>query len=156
VHPQPRTAPQRLDPLAPNHQSACLALDAAALGGLWSAAQWQTELAEEARPGIGLWEGETLLAMACGWLIVEELHITLVAVDPGRRRQGLGRLVLQGLIETARQRGARYATLEVSTANAAARALYASAGFEEAGVRRGYYRNGEDALIEWLRLKSGG
>jgi ribosomal-protein-alanine N-acetyltransferase len=152
VHPQPRTAPQRLGPLGLEHLSACQALDAAVLGGLWSAAQWQTELAEEGRPGIGLWEGEALLAMACGWLIVDELHITLVAVDPGHRRQGLGRRVLQGLISTARQRGAHYATLEVSTANTAARGLYGAAGFQEAGVRRGYYRNGEDALIQWLRL----
>ncbi len=152
VHPQPRTAPQRLDSLGPEHQAACLALDAAALGGLWSAAQWQTELAAAARPGIGLWEEEALLAMACGWLIVDELHITLVAVDPGRRRQGLGRLVLQGLIAAGQQRGARYATLEVSSANEPARALYGAAGFEEAGLRRGYYRNGEDALIQWLRL----
>jgi ribosomal-protein-alanine N-acetyltransferase len=60
--------------------------------------------------------------------------------------------VLQGLISTARQRGAHYATLEVSTANTAAQGLYGAAGFQEAGVRRGYYRNGEDALIQWLRL----
>ena len=84
--------------------------------------------------------------------LVDELHITLVAVDPGRRRQGLGRLVLQGLIAAGQQRGARYATLEVSSANGPARALYGAAGFEEAGLRRGYYRNGEDALIQWLRL----
>ncbi len=139
-------------PLRPADLSACLELDAAALGGLWSAAQWQTELAAESRPGLGIWEEGGLVAMACGWMILEELHITLVAVDPLRRRQGLGALVLQALLELGRSHGARHATLEVSTANAPALALYAAAGFQEAGVRRRYYRNGEDALIEWMRL----
>ena len=153
MNPQERTAPQQLRPLGAADREACLALDGAALGCLWSAGQWQTELEAESRPGIGLWEEGRLLAMACGWLIVDELHITLVAVDPQRRRQGLGRRVLGELIGAAARRGAGYATLEVSSANGAARALYAALGFKEAGVRRGYYRNGEDALIEWLRLK---
>jgi len=138
--------------LVPADLSACLALDGAALGGLWSAAQWQIELADEGRPGLGIWEAERLLAMACGWLILDELHITLVAVDPARRRRGLGGWLLGALLEQARSLGARHATLEVSTANPPALALYAGAGFQEAGVRRGYYRNGEDALIQWMRL----
>jgi ribosomal-protein-alanine N-acetyltransferase len=41
----------------------------------------------------------------------------------------------------------------VASGNGAARGLYAAAGFREAGVRRHYYRNGDDAVINWLRLK---
>jgi ribosomal-protein-alanine N-acetyltransferase len=48
--------------------------------------------------------------------------------------------------------GAIRATLEVRRANVEARALYGYFGFQEAGVRRAYYRNGEDALIQWLNL----
>ena len=99
-----------------------------------------------------LWQADTLLAMASGWLVVDELHITLVAVAPGQRRQGLGRQVLEALFEHARQQGARHATLEVAATNAAAVGLYRSLGFQDAGLRRGYYRNGDDALIQWLRL----
>ena len=132
---------------------ACLALDQAALGGLWSQAQWCTELADGRRPGVGLWLGPRLLAMACGWLVVDELHITLVATDPSQRRQGLGRQVLSGLLQQGREAGAAHATLEVAAANAAAVGLYAALGFETAGVRRGYYRNGDDALIQWARLQ---
>lgn len=152
LDPQTRTAPQRLRPLAPDDLEACLGLDRAALGGLWSVDQWRTELAASGRPGIGLWQERELRAMACGWLILDELHITLVAVAPDWRRQGLGRRVLQALLELGRGQGGRHATLEVSTTNDAARGLYAAAGFQEAGVRRGYYRNGDDALIEWMRL----
>lgn len=129
-------------------------LDQRCLGGLWSASQWTTELAEPQRPGVGLWERDTLVAVACGWLILEELHITLVAVDPLRRRKGLGRQVLEALLKEGRSRGAERATLEVASSNAAARALYARAGFAEAGCRRGYYRNGDDALIQWLKLSA--
>ena len=154
---EPRTPlepPAQPRPLGPEHLELCLALDQRCLGGLWSAAQWSTELAEPQRPGVGLWHGRSLVAMACGWLILEELHITLVAVDPLRRRRGLGRQVLAALLAEGRSRGAERATLEVASSNAAAQALYARAGFQEAGRRRGYYRNGDDALIEWLKLSA--
>jgi len=138
--------------LAPEHMEACLSLDQASLGGLWNRAQWQSELAEQRRPGVGLWQGQQLLAMASGWLVVDELHITVVAVDPEQRRRGLGQQVLKALLLEAGQQGALHATLEVAPANTAAVALYRRLGFRDAGVRRGYYRNGEDALIQWLRL----
>jgi ribosomal-protein-alanine N-acetyltransferase len=140
--------------LRPEHLEHCLALDQRSLDGLWSSSQWATELAAPLRPGLGLWQQGELRAMACGWLILEELHITLVAVDPGQRRQGLGRQVLQALLDDGRSRGAERATLEVASGNTAARALYADAGFLSAGCRRGYYRNGDDALIQWLKLSA--
>ena len=129
-----------------------LELDQRALGGLWSEAQWRTELADPRRPGVGLRQGEVLQALACGWLVVDELHITAVAVDPGVRRCGLGTQALEGLLLEARRQGAVRATLEVAAGNPAALGLYARLGFATAGIRRGYYRNGDDALIQWRRL----
>ena len=130
----------------------CLGLDQRCFGGLWSRQQWGRELADPQRPGLGLWQDGRLVAMACAWLIVDELHITLVAVAPEQRRRGLGRQVLEELLVVARHQGAQHATLEVATTNGAAVALYRSLGFRDAGLRRGYYRNGDDALIQWLRL----
>ena len=138
--------------LSPEHLEACVALDAAALGGLWSREQLRLELEAAGRPGAGLWQQGQLVAMACGWLVVDELHITLVAVAPERRRQGLGRRVLEDLLRRGRAGGASRATLEVAAANGAALALYGACGFRQAGVRRGYYRNGDDALIQWVNL----
>lgn len=152
--PQPAEEGLRLASLEPAHREACLALDTRCLGGLWSASQWSTELAEPQRPGLGFWQHEQLVAMACGWLILEELHITLVAVDPTQRRRGLARRLLSALFNEGRSRGAKHATLEVASGNAAALALYRQAGFQEAGRRRGYYRNGDDALIQWLKLSN--
>lgn len=141
-----------LAPLGLPDLEACLGLDAASLGGLWSAEQWRRELQDPQRPGIGLRRGGALLAMACGWLVLDELHITLVAVDPAHRRRGLGRRVLQQLLADGRSLGAERATLEVSADNAAAQVLYAGSGFTTAGVRRRYYRDGSDALIQWISL----
>ncbi len=146
------THTDRLAPLALPDLAACLALDAASLGGLWSPEQWRVELEETQRPGVGLRRGGSLLAMACGWLVLDELHITLVAVDPQHRRQGLGRRVLLELLAAGRRLGAERATLEVSAGNAAAQALYGRCGFSTAGRRRRYYRDGSDALIQWTRL----
>jgi ribosomal-protein-alanine N-acetyltransferase len=139
-------------PLVPADAPDCLALDRAALGGLWNLEQWQRELEEEGRPGLGLRQGPELLAMASGWLVVDELHITLVAVAPDQRRRGLGRRVLQELMDAGRARGASRATLEVAAGNGAGIALYGALGFRTAGIRHGYYRNGEDALIQWVNL----
>ena len=139
--------------LGPEQLEACLQLDQRALGGLWKREQWATELADPRRPCLGLMQQGQLLALACGWLVVDELHITAVAVDPGQQRRGLGRRILEALLEAAAGQGASHATLEVSAANAAACALYERCGFSTAGVRRGYYRNGDDALIQWRRLR---
>jgi len=139
-------------PLGPGALQACLELDQLCFGGLWSDQHWRSELADPQRPGLGLWLQHRLVAMACAWLVVDELHITLVAVDPARRRQGLARQLLRGLLRQGRQLGATRATLEVGSGNPAALGLYRALGFHTAGVRRAYYSSGEDALIQWLEL----
>jgi len=92
--------------LGPAELQACLALDRLCLGGLWSAQQWRTELADPQRVGLGLMQAGRLLAIACAWLIVDELHITLVAVDPAHRRRGLAQGLLRALLQRGRELGA--------------------------------------------------
>jgi ribosomal-protein-alanine N-acetyltransferase len=139
--------------LGPEQLEACLALDQASLAGLWTRAQWQQELSQGDRICMGLVLEQRLVAVACGWLVLDELQIGAVAVAPEHRRQGHGQRVLIALLREARRQGAANATLEVSAANTAATALYGRCGFSTAGIRRGYYRNGDDALIQWLRLQ---
>jgi [ribosomal protein S18]-alanine N-acetyltransferase len=139
--------------LGPADLDACYQLDQQALGGLWTREQWARELEEPRRPCLGLRDGSQLVAMASGWLVVDELHITAVAVAPTHRQRGLGSLMLQALLGQGAALGAKHATLEVAAGNSAALALYARQGFKTAGVRRGYYRNGEDALIQWRRVQ---
>ncbi len=95
-------------------------------------------------------EESRLVGFAGMWVIFDEAHITTLAVDPFRRRQGVGERLLLALVELATGRGARWMTLEVRPSNAAALALYRKFGFRDVAVRRRYYSdNGEDALIMW-------
>ena len=136
---------------------ACLSLDGAALGGFWSESQWRSELEGAGRLCLGIDAADasdpaSLVAVACGWLVVDELHITVLAVHPAGRRRGLGRQLLEALLAAAQARGAQHATLEVAADNQAALALYGACAFRTAGTRRGYYRGGQDALIQWKRI----
>ncbi len=93
---------------------------------------------------------ETIVGLCCLWAILEEAHITILAVHPEYRGLGLGQAMLYALLKSAWERGLEWATLEVRTSNQAARSLYEKFGFEEVGRRRHYYKDtGEDALILW-------
>ena len=92
-------------------------------------------------------DGRTI-GYLCLWEIADELHITNVAVDPRCRRQGVGRMLLRGVLEDARERRLRLVVLEVRPSNAEARSLYEGFGFRVIGRRHGYYYDtGEDALV---------
>lgn len=92
------------------------------------------------------------MALGCCWSIVEEAHVTIMAVHPDFQGQGLGQLILLGLLRDAWLRGLERATLEVRESNTAAIALYEKFGFTTAGRRKKYYQaTGEDALIMWRK-----
>ena len=97
-------------------------------------------------------EGGKVCAYAGIWLIPPEGYITNVAVHPDKRRCGIGSLLLKKLMEDALSEGITDYTLEVRVSNEPAIALYRAFGFEEAGVRKRYYQDGEDALIMWAHL----
>ena len=91
---------------------------------------------------------DRLVAYAGMWIVLDEAHITNIAVHPDYRGKGFGRMILKTLIGVAKDIGMERMTLEVRVSNMAAISLYKSLGFEDAGVRRGYYAdNGEDAQI---------
>jgi [ribosomal protein S18]-alanine N-acetyltransferase len=84
------------------------------------------------------------------WLMVDEAHVTSVAVHPQFRGKGLGELLMLSLMEVALRLNARFVTLEVRVSNAVARKLYEKLGFREAGIRPRYYTdNNEDAVVMW-------
>jgi ribosomal-protein-alanine N-acetyltransferase len=92
-----------------------------------------------------------LLGLGCYWAILDEAHITVLAVDPRYQRRGLGKWLLVNLLTDACDRALTRATLEVRPSNSRALALYESFGFETLGRRRRYYADGEDALILWRK-----
>ena len=87
----------------------------------------------------------------CGfWLIMDEGHITTLAVKPSLRNKGLGEMMIQKMIETGYEKKVKWFTLEVRASNIPAQNLYYKYGFKSLGLRKKYYQdNGEDALIMW-------
>ncbi|HZJ83666.1 MAG TPA: ribosomal protein S18-alanine N-acetyltransferase [Clostridia bacterium] len=84
------------------------------------------------------------------WIILDEAHITNIAIHPKHRGQGLGEAIMKALIDTAIELKIDSMTLEVRVSNLVAKNLYRKLGFTEVGIRKGYYTDdGEDALIMW-------
>jgi len=91
---------------------------------------------------------EHILGTAGFWTMVDEVHITTIAVRDACRRQGIGEWLLISIIDMAAQLNAHIVTLEVRVSNKQAQALYKKYGFRPAGMRPRYYSdNGEDALF---------
>ncbi|NLV77122.1 MAG: ribosomal protein S18-alanine N-acetyltransferase [Tissierellia bacterium] len=88
------------------------------------------------------------------WLIIDEGHVTNIAVDKEYRGLGLGNKLLEGLIQLCIDRDIKHITLEVRKSNEVAKGLYKKYGFKECGIRPGYYTdNNEDAIIMWKTIE---
>ncbi len=99
-------------------------------------------------PGFGLIATNTApVGFALARLIIDEAEIISLGILPASRRRGVGALILNQLTDQCRARGATCLFLEVAAPNLAATTLYRSHGFAEAGKRRQYYPNGDDALV---------
>ncbi|MDN4594570.1 ribosomal protein S18-alanine N-acetyltransferase [Polycladomyces subterraneus] len=94
------------------------------------------------------------IAGYCGmWIVVDEAHITNIAIHPKYRGKKLGQATLAYMKRLARLLGADKMTLEVRVSNHVAQHVYRKLGFEAKGIRPRYYSdNQEDALIMWVTL----
>jgi len=84
------------------------------------------------------------------WVMLEDSHITTIAVAPEHRGRRYGEIMLVRLLDEAIARGASWMTLEVRESNTVAQGLYRKYGFTSVSTRRGYYSdNNENALVMW-------
>jgi [ribosomal protein S18]-alanine N-acetyltransferase len=138
-----------VSPMLPSDLDAVLGIERASFSVPWSRESFLFELEANpyARNFVMRREG-TIVAFACVWVVEDELKINNVAVDPGERRKGHAAALLRWVLDFGRSEGCTEATLEVRPSNEAARTLYAAYGFEEVGLRKGYYRDThEDAIL---------
>jgi len=91
-------------------------------------------------------ENGVVLGYAVAWG-KEEVHLANLAVTGERRGKGIGSRLLEEVIAFARGNRSESLYLEVRVANAVAQRFYANRGFVPTFVRKGYYENGEDAVI---------
>ncbi|MEH7098091.1 ribosomal protein S18-alanine N-acetyltransferase [Neobacillus vireti] len=102
---------------------------------------------------IVLEENEKIVGYCGTWIVIDEAHVTNIAIRPEYRGKKLGEALLSKLISTTREMGARSMTLEVRVTNHVAQSLYRKFGFQNGGIRKNYYSdNQEDALIMWVNL----
>lgn len=147
-----------IKPLTEKELDQVVALDNVCLGGLWSLKGYQREIAS---PNSSLFimtissqSEEQVIGLACFWAVLEEAHITLLAIHPDFQGQGLGKSLLNYLLAEAENKGLKRATLEVAENNLKALSLYQKFGFQEAGRRKRYYqKTGEDALVLWKKFE---
>ncbi|ABO51390.1 [SSU ribosomal protein S18P]-alanine acetyltransferase [Desulforamulus reducens MI-1] len=96
---------------------------------------------------------EKVIAYAGMWLVLDEAHITNIAVHPDYRGKKIGKALLLEMMRQAVLRGAMRMTLEVRPSNYTARQLYEKVGFKEKGLRKKYYTDtNEDAIIMWVDM----
>ena len=121
----------------------------------WSASSVENALAAG---GFGRWIGdEPILAAGLVTPAGDDFELANLAVAAGSRRLGLGRALVEGLLEAAALACAERVVFEVAADSAAAIALYRGLAFQEIGRRRGYYRRGganTDAIVMARALKA--
>ncbi len=125
----------------------CAAIEQTALDA-WSMEQIADELAfEAARLYVAEWQGK-IAGFAAFQLAADETTLNTVTVAPALRGQGIGKALLEDALSQLKKEGAVSCFLEVRVQNETARRLYRSLGFEEAGMRKGFYKNPpDDALV---------
>ncbi len=115
----------------------------------WSQKSLEDEVTKNpcARYLVGLVEGK-IVAYAGVWIVLDEGHITNIAVLKAYRGRGIGEELTKSLLQYGANLGVAYVTLEVRASNIPAQSLYQKLGFVKAGVRKKYYEdNQEDALL---------
>lgn len=128
---------------------AVAAIEAATFPTPWSKDSFRMELERNvaARYLVAEKAGE-VIGYGGAWIILDESHITNIAIAESQRGHGYGRLLTEALMQYLANLGAAYATLEVRKSNIRAQNLYKSVGFIQLGVRKRYYEdNNEDALL---------
>ena len=137
-----------LEPMREEDLAAVLEIDHLSFPSSWSPDSYLRDLRNRNSHYVVARLAGEIIGYAGMWIMADEAHISTLAVHPSRRRAGLGKRLLSHLLAAARERGASEVTLEVREANAAARSLYESFGFQATGMIAHYYGDtGESAVV---------
>jgi [ribosomal protein S18]-alanine N-acetyltransferase len=149
--PAERPGPLSIAPMTTADIAAVTRIERACFSTVWPSDAFYTELSTNklAHYFVGRFE-DRVVAYGGIWVILEDSHVTTLAVDPVYRRRRFGEVLLRRLIDEAIERGAAWMTLEVRESNAIAQQLYRKYGFTTVTMRSGYYSDdNESALIMW-------
>lgn len=129
---------------------ALIAIERASFHDPWAPSSIESSLNNEHVFVLAATFENAICGYGVAWTVGDEGEITHIAVAPEARQQGVGSALLQEMIAECRQRGAEKVFLEVRSSNERAQRLYERHGFQKVGLRRRYYRDGEDAIVmQW-------
>jgi len=149
--PERRPSGLTIQPMATADVALVTRIERASFSTVWPSDAFYNELSTNklAHYFVGRYDGR-VVAYGGIWVILEDSHVTTLAVDPEYRGRGFGEVLLLRLIDEAVDRGAAWITLEVRESNAVAQRLYRKYGFTTVTMRTGYYTDdNESALIMW-------
>ena len=142
----------RVDFMRPEHLDQVMSIELKSFKDPWSRELFLSELRNPAAVYFVVLNQEgRVVAYAGFWKVLDEGHIMNIAVDPDFRGMGIGSSLLANVIDYASALNIRHLTLEVRESNTVAISLYLKHGFRTEGIRKGYYPDGENAIIMWKR-----
>lgn len=119
----------------------------------WSKEAFEMEMNNKLANYVVIEVDDNIIGYGGIWLIIDEGHITNVAIDPHYRGKGYSNHLVKGIIDLCLDNNIDRMTLEVRKSNVVAQNLYKKFGFEECGIRPGYYADTkEDAIIMWCNV----
>ena len=129
-----------IEKMSREHLSEVASIEEMSFSLPWSRERLELMLTEQASALVAL---EVVRGRVLGYVgmmcVLDEGQIINVAVHPDARRRGVGRTLMEGAQTYAKERGIVFLSLEVRESNIAARSLYSSLGWEEQGIRKGFY-----------------
>ncbi len=140
-----------IGPMRRRHLRSVVKIEAKVYPRPWSMGLFMSEIGQrEARTYLVARVGGAVVGYAGMMYVLEDGHVTTIAVDPAWHRHSIGSRLLLALADAGLARGIENLTLEVRVSNEPAKELYRRFGFVPAGIRKGYYvETGEDALVMW-------
>lgn len=148
----PRVVPPIvLSPMRADHLDQVIAIERLSYSSPWTRGAFAAELSNAAAFYLIATLDDALIGYGGSWSVIDETHITTVAVHPDFRGNRYGEAILHAMLDAGKRHGMERATLEVRASNQAAIALYQKYGFVDVGARPNYYKEPvEDGLIMWL------
>jgi [ribosomal protein S18]-alanine N-acetyltransferase len=149
--PAQRPSGLSIRPMTTSDIAAVTRIERASFSTVWPSDAFYNELSTNklAHYFVGVFD-KRVVAYGGIWVILEDSHVTTLAVDPKYRGRRFGEVLLLRLVDEAIERGAAWMTLEVRESNSVAQRLYRKYGFTTVTMRTGYYSDdNESALIMW-------
>ncbi len=142
--------PISVEPMRERDLDAVTVIDKRCYTTPWRYNAYLTEISNRSANYYVAREGDKIVGYGGQWIVMDEAHITTLAVDPARQGRKIGERLLLALIEEALCQRANHLKLEVRESNRIAQNLYRKYGFEAMAMRKHYYIDtGESAVVMW-------